>query len=288
MLSRTVDLDGPVHYADFGGEGPPMVLVHGLAGSHLNWAAVGPAFAQRYRVLALDLAGFGRTPLGRRKSTLAANARLLGRFIEQVAEAPVTLVGNSMGGLLSVMAAAAAPHRVRALVLVDASHPPALGVRPDREVLALFSLYLLPWLGRRVSRAHVARTDPDVLVRRVFRLCGAEPAALDPGLVAAHVALERERRAMAWSHDAFVTAARSIMYTLARPARMQRTAARVEAPALVIHGDRDRVVPVGVARAAAHRHGWDLQVLDDVGHVPQIEVPERFVAVVESWLDRLP
>ena len=63
MRSRTVDLGGPVHFADFGGSGPTMVLVHGLGGSHLNWLAVGPALAARARVLAPDLAGFGRTPL---------------------------------------------------------------------------------------------------------------------------------------------------------------------------------------------------------------------------------
>ncbi len=213
MLSRTIDLDGPVHYADYGGHGSPMVLVHGLGGSHVNWAAAGPLLARRHRVLAIDLAGFGRTPLARRRATLAANAELIGRFIDAAAESPVTLVGNSMGGLLSEMVAAASPRRVRALVLVDAAHPPALGVRPDREVLALFTLYMLPWLGYQLTRARVARLGPDVLVREILRLCGLDPETLDPDIIAAHVALERERRAMAWSHDAFVAAARSIMCT---------------------------------------------------------------------------
>lgn len=287
MDSRAIDIDGPVHYVDYGGDGPPMVLVHGLGGSHLNWAAVAPLLAQRHRVLAMDLAGFGRTPLGQRRATLAAHADLVARFIDAVAGAPVTLVGNSMGGLVSVMVAAAAAQRVRALVLVDAAHPPALGMRPDRHVVALFTLYMLPWLGSRFTRARVARIGPEVLVSEVLRLCGVEPGTLDPGLLGAHVTLERDRRAMAWSHDAFVAAARSIMYALARPGRAHRTADRVKAPTLVIHGDRDRLVPVATAKAAARRHRWDLEILQDVGHVPQLEVPERFIRVVDSWLDRL-
>src|SRR5712692_7938224 len=98
MRSRTVDLDGPLHFADFGGSGPTMVLVHGLGGSHVNWMAVGPALAARARVLAPDLAGFGRTPLAGRSAHLRANQGLLDRFLDAVADGPAVLVGNSMGG----------------------------------------------------------------------------------------------------------------------------------------------------------------------------------------------
>ena len=55
MISKTIDLAGEtVHYADFGGEGPVIVLVHGLGGSHLNWLALAPLLARRGRVVALD------------------------------------------------------------------------------------------------------------------------------------------------------------------------------------------------------------------------------------------
>ena len=70
MRHRTVDLDGPVHYIDFGGEGKPLLMVHGLGGSALNWMAVGPELAKHNHVLAIDLAGFGQTPLFRRSAAL--------------------------------------------------------------------------------------------------------------------------------------------------------------------------------------------------------------------------
>src|SRR5438309_10616497 len=99
MRSRTVDLGGPVHFADFGGSGPTMVLVHGLGGSHLNWLAVGPALAAWARAPAPDLAGTGRTPPAGRSAHVRANAQLLARFTAAVAVVPATLHGDSMGGL---------------------------------------------------------------------------------------------------------------------------------------------------------------------------------------------
>lgn len=102
LESRFIDLDGPVHFADFGGEGPTMVLVHGLGGSAVNWMAVGPGLATRARVLAPDLAGFGRSPLAGRSARVQANQRLLGRFIDEFAVDPVILVGNSMGGMIAL------------------------------------------------------------------------------------------------------------------------------------------------------------------------------------------
>ena len=100
MQTRTVDLDGPVNVADFGGSGPPMVLVHGLGGSHLDWMDTGPRLAERAHVLAPDLIGHGRTPLEGRSASVSSNVELLDRFIVEVAGSPAVVVGNSMGGLI--------------------------------------------------------------------------------------------------------------------------------------------------------------------------------------------
>src|SRR5947207_15595617 len=111
MRSRTIDLDGPVHYADFGGTGPTLVLVHGLGGSHVNWMAVAPPLARDARVLAVDLAGFGRTPLGERSADVHANRILLDRCLEGVAAGPAVLAGNWIGGCVAMMGAGLAPGR---------------------------------------------------------------------------------------------------------------------------------------------------------------------------------
>ena len=100
--SRTIGLDGPVHYVDYGGdrEGPTLVLVHGLGGSHLNWDLLAPLLTPHARVLALDLPGFGRSEPGSRLASVQANVDVLERFLTEVAGGPAVLIGNSMGGMI--------------------------------------------------------------------------------------------------------------------------------------------------------------------------------------------
>lgn len=261
-----------------------MVLVHGLGGSHVNWAGVGHLFAKTHRVVAVDLPGFGRTPLAGRSSAVEANADVLARFIRALGDEPATIVGNSMGGMLAMMCAARHPEVVRSLVLVNAAHAPVLGARIDREVALAFATYSVPRLGEFVMRVRAKQLTPERLVRETMRMCAAEPEKLDAALVAAHVAIAEERRSMEWAHDAFLTATRSLVRALFTPGFMNRVADSVRVPTLVVHGDRDRLVNVAAARAAAKRHHWALEVLPGIGHVPQMEAPERFVSIVDGWL----
>ena len=119
-VSRVADLGGPVHYVDFGGaaEAPRVVLVHGLGGSHLNWCLLAPPLVPHARVLALDLVGFGLTYPEGRSATVQANAALVARFVREVAGGPAVLVGNSMGGMVSILATAAQPGAVTGLTLI--------------------------------------------------------------------------------------------------------------------------------------------------------------------------
>src|SRR5215471_12560721 len=102
--SRWIDVDGPMHYLDFGGPagGPVVVAVHGLGGSAVNWAALAPALAGRCRLLAPDLAGHGLTESLGRGTSVAANRVLLHRFLDRVAGGPAILLGNSMGGMVAL------------------------------------------------------------------------------------------------------------------------------------------------------------------------------------------
>src|SRR6202162_1954988 len=124
MIVQTVYLGGPVAYADHGGLGQPMVLVHGLGGSQQNWMLVASKIAERgYRVSAVELAGFGATGLAGRESTLETNRRIVDRFISHMAKGPVVLVGHSMGGLIAMMQAGANPSSISHLVLLDPAVP---------------------------------------------------------------------------------------------------------------------------------------------------------------------
>jgi pimeloyl-ACP methyl ester carboxylesterase len=285
------DLDGPVHWIEFGSqasqEGTPIVFVHGLGGSHLNWCLIGPQLAAGRRAVALDLHGFGLTPGGRFTSTVQHNARLLGRFVREVTGTPVILVGNSMGGLISILHTTAAPGTVRGLVLIDPALPPPRQA-PDWQVTGQFLTYALPGLGELYVRRVMSRRPPQQAVQRVIELCFADPSRADPAMLAAAAALAAERQNQGHSSSAaFLTASRSLMRVIGQRRRYWEMMASVRVPVLLIGGEDDRLVPVASLRQAAARNPrWETVILPGVGHTPQLEVPDNVIGTLRDWLDR--
>jgi pimeloyl-ACP methyl ester carboxylesterase len=287
--SRWIDLDGPVRYLDFGGpsDGPVIVCVHGLGGSAVNWSAIAPLLTSRYRVLAPDLAGHGLTQSRGRGTDVAANRALLHRFIEAVPGSPVILMGNSMGGMISLLEAIAAHRSVAALVLVDAALP-FVPARPDPRVASMSALYATPGLGR-VMVERRRRLSPEAAVARVLSLCCTDASRVPADVVAQHVEVARQRAAFAGTDADLAAAVHSIIatagYGRGRGRAYRHGIHSITCPVLLLHGDRDRLVPVGAARAAARANpSWLLVVLPGVGHVPQLEVPQDSARVITGWL----
>jgi pimeloyl-ACP methyl ester carboxylesterase len=282
---RTVDLDGPVHYIDFGGEGTPLVMVHGLGGSAVNWMAVGPEFAKTHHAVALDLAGFGRTPLFHRSATLGANAELVHRFIEEVIGEPVVLMGNSMGGHIAILEAADHPRWVSALVLVDPAIPGVHVRRPAPAMFGVMAALTVPGLAEIVLDRRVRLLGPERLVRETLALVAADPSRVDASLFDAHVQLTRERGSLGrQSSRAFMQATRSLGLRMADP-RFWTRVKKIQAPTLVVHGDLDRLIPLAAARDLVRRRpDWTLKVIEGVGHVPMMETPALFLQLVNQWL----
>jgi pimeloyl-ACP methyl ester carboxylesterase len=287
--SRWVDVNGPVHYREWEGpaRGPTFVCVHGLGGSLLNWAAVAPGLARHGRVLALDLAGFGLTPTAGRRADVGSNWKLLGGFLKAHRLRKVVLVGNSMGGKVCLIHAAHAPSSVKALILTDAVFPraKAFSGQPSVQIALVFALYSNRRLGEMIASNRARRLGAEGLVKGTLRLCAADPSSIDPRLVEAHIELAKHRMEFDYATSAFLEAARSIFRTQVTPGKYRRLVQRVEAPALVMHGEKDRLVPVGAAREAASDHeDWELVVFPDLGHIPQMEAPTRWLEAVEAWL----
>jgi pimeloyl-ACP methyl ester carboxylesterase len=286
------DLDGPVHWIEFGSDGTPdkrktpLVFVHGLAGSHLNWCLIGPELAEDRRAVALDLHGFGLTPGGRHTSTVQRNARLLDLFVREVTGTPVILVGNSMGGLISMLQATAAPDTVQGLVLVDPALPPPRGAH-DRQVGGQFLLYALPGLGELYVRTVMTRRPPQLAVQRVVDLCFADPSRADPAMLTASIALAAERQGRDHLDGAFLAASRSLMRVVSMRRRYREMMASVQVPVLLIGGEADRLVPVASMRQAAARNPrWETVILPGVGHTPQLEVPDNVIGTLRDWLGK--
>jgi pimeloyl-ACP methyl ester carboxylesterase len=283
--SHWADIDGPVHYLDFGGpaRGPLIVGVHGLGGFAANWSALAPLLTDRCRVIAPDLAGHGLTPTAGRGTGVVANRLLLHRFIEKVAARPVILMGNSMGGMISLLEASAEDDLVAGVILVDPALPFA-PAWPDPIVTGMLALTGTPVVGRMVL-GHVQRLAPESLVAAVLASICTDPSRVPAEAVAEQVAVVRERRMVAGAWPDLAAATRSVIVTAASASYRQGLRA-IRQPVLLIHGGHDRVIPVSAARGIARANpDWSLVVLRGVGHVPQLEAADECAAVITRWLN---
>ena len=285
--SHVTSIDGPVHYVDFDGpaDGPRLVFVHGLAGDHLNWCLLAPRLAGRARMFAVDLTGFGLSePMGR-SATVWANTDLLERFVRQTVGTPVILVGNSMGGLVALRLARRRPDIVAGVVLIDPALPFVLSL-PDLRTVVTAAEYALPGIGRRLLAQDRRTLSAQQQVQLLIDLCFADSSAIPQDLLAAAVALVQQRATMRGLDVAFGQAARSIVAVNARPFTAWAEVRQVRAPVLLLHGERDRLVPVRASRVAARRNPhWTVEYFPDVGHVPQLETPDLVAARILDWLD---
>jgi pimeloyl-ACP methyl ester carboxylesterase len=287
-VSRWLDLGGRLHYVDHGGPaaGPLLVCVHGLGGSHLNWSALAPLLTPTCRVLAVDLGGHGKTrATGRDAGSVPANRRLLDAFLHEVARGPAILVGNSMGGMISVLEAGRSPAAVAGLVLVDPALPQRHSSRPDPRVTLGLLGWAVPGVGKALMAGVRRGTSPENAVAAVLRLCCVDPGRVPAELVAASVELTRERRGYPGADAEFLAASRTLLRVLVAPGRYLATMQNIKAPVLLLHGAQDRLVSLDSARrAAAVNPGWQFEVLDEVGHVPQLEAPGTTAALITGWL----
>ena len=285
MISKTLDLDGPVRIVDYGGEGSLVLLLHGLAGSVGNWTAVGGDLADHGRVIAVDLLGCGETPPAGRGVSVEDNARLVEGLISELGASSATLVGNSMGGLVAMITAADSPSSVDRLVLVDTVLPIDRRSPPDPEVLIKLLSPLIPVFGPLGVRLYRATTTPRQAVDEALRMNCVDVDSIPEMAREAIVENAISRRADAWAIRAFIDADRSVAGYALRPSRLRRLMHRVSQPTLLIHGTEDRLVASGSARwAAAQRPDWDYVEIDGVGHLPMLEAPHAFVDVVSGWL----
>jgi pimeloyl-ACP methyl ester carboxylesterase len=286
METGRIDVRGPVNVADFGGEGPPMVLVHGLGGSHVNWMLLGPLLADRARVLAPDMAGFGRTPPAGRGTDVGSNARLLGDLVREEIGGPAILVGNSMGALISLLLAQRRPDLVAGLVLIDPAIPVAPGVPRDRQITLAFTAYFTPGVGELFVRRRMATLGPEGLVQETFRLCCVDPSRVPDEVIEAHVDMARARSRMPWADASVLRAARSLLREILRRRRFLARLATVDVPGLILQGEHDRFVTSAAARLVAKaRPAWTYRELDGLGHTPHLEDPERTAREIFDWLD---
>ena len=277
---------GPVHWKDYGGTGPTLLLVHGLGGSAITWDAVGPGLTRFGRTLALDLPGFGLSPPAG-DWTLESLARAVIDFTDDLA-APVTLIGNSLGGLISIMIASDRPDLVERLVLVSPATPPRL---PDPRLhwptAVRLAVQASPLLGMAMARHYRHHYPPEQLLRLAIDNIVHRPSRIPPDVMRDLTALMEVRYQLPWATDSVPKVARGIAMAWAKPASYVARIRKITAPTLVVQGLEDRIVsPTAVEWLVSLRLDWELIQMEDTGHTPQLDAPVRFVEAITPWLDK--
>lgn len=267
----------------------PALYVHGLGGSAQNWTDLSELLADRLAGQAIDLPGFGNSDPGR-SYTLSAFAERVVRWIEHSGRGPVHLFGNSLGGAVTIRVAAARPDLVRSLTLVS----PAMPFLDPRRSLQGRVLPLLAVPGaRRIAARQLAKIEPEELVRQVVAACFADPACVPEQRLAEALEEIRVRYTAQHYAAAYLGTLRGLVSSFLRAylpgeGSLWRIAARVQAPTLVIGGDRDRLVDVRVAPQVARAiPDSRLLMLPGVGHVAQLEVPRTVARAALALLDEV-
>jgi pimeloyl-ACP methyl ester carboxylesterase len=270
--SRFITVDGiRIHYTDEG-TGPTLVLLHGVLASLHTWDGWVMALQKHYRIVRLDIPGFGlsgRLPDGHYHPDKAIP------FLEKVRAAlgleRFHLAGNSMGGLLSWLYAARYPQRVDKLILLD----PVGYEQPLPAIMKLVSTPLLGNIGKLIA--------PRLLVNMNVREVYGDARRIAPGTTRRyHHLLLREgnREVMVEVFRTFRSMHKRNPLTTEIP--------RLQAEVLLIWGARDRwVPPVHVERWLADAPNLQLKVYADAGHIPMEEIPERSAQDAHQFLQGL-
>lgn len=272
--SRFVDLPGGfhVHYRDEGDPTKPLiVLVHGFGDNLWSWDGWVARLSDRYHILRIDLPGHGLT---RAPEGFVADgdvfAEVVDRFAEALALPPFALAGNSMGGGVAWQVAVRYPARVNAIALLDAAGWPSKSLK---DPPLAFKLLRYEW-----GRAFLRSIDNKPLI-----VSGLKGEVGDPSVITTEI-VER------WAEVQRAPGHRAILMSI-RPGRLStatpETLSAIKVPTLVLHGEIDPLIEVEAGRQfAASIPGAEIITYPGIGHLPQIEIPERSAEDFAAFLTR--
>jgi len=257
----------------------PLVFVHGLSGSWPNWLEQLPVFAAgrssiAHRVIALDLPGFGHSPMPSQEISISGYARLLDRLFDQLEIDAAAVVGNSMGGFIGAELAIAFPQRVERLVLVSAAGLSTYGEpRAERAMPGLRRLERV----LAASAAWFASKSDTVALRRRLRQLTMNLVVAHPDRLPAALVAEQMRGA---GKPGFMQALAAVLEYDVRERLPE-----IACPTLIVWGDRDRLIAVSDADVFEELIPRSRKViLQDTGHMAMLERPAAFNALLEEFL----
>jgi pimeloyl-ACP methyl ester carboxylesterase len=252
-----------------GGNGPPVVLLHGPMGNAAHWMRVIPGLVATHRVIVPDLPGHGTSEITD-DARIDTNCALewLGGLIEQSCKTPPALVGQLLGGAIAARFATGQSHRLSQLALVD-----TFGLRPFQPAPE-FGLALSNFLEQPSERTHAD----------LWQHCAFDLDALRRHMGERWLPFEAYNvdRARTPSVQAAVA---TLMEQFGVPAIPDSDLARIAVPTTLIWGRHDRATPLSVAEEASARFGWPLHVIENCNDDPPVEQPEALLRTLCDALD---
>ncbi|UUY04247.1 alpha/beta fold hydrolase [Svornostia abyssi] len=264
----------PMQYAEEG-EGPVLLLIHGMAGTLENWREVMEPLARHHTVIAPDLPGHGGSGSGGGDYSLGAHAASLRDLLIALGHDRATVVGHSLGGGIAMQFAYQFPEALERLVLVSSG-----GLGP--EVNPVLRAAALPGADLFIAATASAGRSVGSTLGRGLSAIGLRPTADVAEVARGYASLaDAERRA------AFLATLRGVVGVGGQLVNASdRLYLAADIPVLIMWGARDPIIP---AHHAEHAHeampGSRLVIFDDVGHLPQLEAPVRFVGALERFLE---
>ena len=271
--SRFIDLPGGlhVHYQDDGDSRlPALVLLHGFGDSYTSWEGWVQQLKTRFHLLSVDFPGHGltRAPEGYPLSGDGL-ADFVDAFAAQLSLPQFAVAGNSMGGGVAWQLALRHPQRINALILVDSAGFP--NEKPPAAVPLAFKILKFP-LGRALLR----NIDNRPLINEGLRTDVSDKALITPALVDRWAEFQR-----APGHRAILMSVNMSSLMSASPEVLRS----INVPTLILHGENDVLVePASAGKFAAAIPGAKVLIYPNVGHLPQIEIPQRSAADVAEFL----
>jgi pimeloyl-ACP methyl ester carboxylesterase len=267
---RWLSFDGRAVNAIDIGQGPPVLLIHGLAGSWQNWLENVCPLSRSHRVIAMDLPGFGYSPMPRDKISMTAYAHCLDALCDQLEIEQAAVLGNSMGGFVGADMAIAHPERVSHLVLVAA----AVLWNEQRRARPMATLANVAQAASALAATRWRKTA----TRPLPRALSLAQVVRYPFRIPAPLAIEQLRHV--GSAEGFA-ASLEALYSY----RLRDRLTEIDCPTLVVWGTHDQLVPIRHGRTMAELiPNARLEVFEQTGHVPMLERPARFNALVEEFL----
>jgi pimeloyl-ACP methyl ester carboxylesterase len=280
---------GDLHVHELqGGHGSPVVFIHGLGSSgYMEWRFNLAPTAERHRIFAPDLPGYGRTQKPDVHYTIAYFAEFIGLYMAERGLRSAAVVGASLGGRIALEVALQQPDLVRRLVLVN-----ALGLgRPKPQPAQLaYGLVTVPRVGEAVMRftRSALRWAPPKTIRRIAGRFAGSRSDLEKVMDDAYLNDLRELYEAEGFHNAYLSTVRSLIHPRALMGGQHDVTARLhelKIPVQLIWGSNDPLFPLEHAtRAHGLIHDCRLAVIEGAGHTPQAERPEEFNRVLHDFL----